>query len=277
MFKQGVRKYIDRGDIDGLKSFLQKDPESASQAVSWGVPSCKAPPIHYLSDGFFNCRWDHNLEGPMAQTLIDAGASVEGPPDPGGTHLHGAASLGCLAVTKVLVESGADIEAKGTYPGIPEGTPLDFAVHFGMVDIVDYLVERGARILSPRMAAGVGSLDALENLLATMNGNLDKVLVDSFRCAAVCDRVEILDYLLTRGLDVNQDIDGATALHWAAWEAKPAMVKHLGAKGANAERSDSKHGMKPVDWARHRRKEVGPRWGHEEVISVLESLDRSQD
>ena len=90
-----------------------------------------------------------------------------------------------------------------------------------------------------------------------------------FRCACVCGRVQIVDYLLSKGLDVNVDIQGATGLHWAAWEAKPNMVRYLVEKGANKDLRDQKHKMTPAEWAKHRRSEIGPRWGHAEVIKLL--------
>ena len=175
-------------------------------------------------------------------------------------------------MAKVLVEYGADIEAKGAYPGIPVGTPLDFAVHFGMVEIVDLLVKRGAKIRTARMAAGTGSLDTLKKQLASLDGNINEEVTDAFRCAVVCDRVNVVDYMLNSGISVDDTIDGGTALHWAAWEAKPEMVRYLLTRGADPARLDAKHKMKPVDWARHRRKEIGPRWGHDLVIAFLEEF-----
>lgn len=96
--------------------------------------------------------------------------------------------------------------------------------------------------------------------------------LDVFRCAAICDRIEIVEYLLANGIDVKSDIDGASALHWAAWEAKPKMVEFLLKRGADPTTKDQKHNLTPHGWAKHRRKELGPRWGHDEVMRVLEPV-----
>lgn len=227
---------------------------------------CRTEPLHYLSDGAFNQLWSHGNEADIARILLEAGAPVDGLPDSGETPLHGAASLGEVKVAEVLVEFGADLEKRARYPGIPDGTPLDFAVHFGMVNVVDLLVAKGARILSARMAAGAGLLDVLEDMFQP------EQMPDVFRCACVCDRREIVEFLLEKGLDVNVDIKGASGLHWAAWEAKPSMVRFLVERGANKNLRDQKHQMTPAEWAKHRGSELGPRWGHGEVGEILAAV-----
>lgn len=264
------RKAIDRGDIDLVRQMLVDTPSLATELISWGpvLCPCKTEPLHYMSDGPFNQLWDHGRQAELAEILVAAGAPVDGLPGSGETPLHGAASLGEAGVARVLLDHGADIESIASYPGIPHGTPLDFAVHFGMVEVVDLLVSRGANILSARMAAGAGELERLKKELPDLQQ--DRVtLLDTFRCAAVCDRRDVIDYLLADGIDVNTDIDGATVLHWAAWEAKPAMVKFLTRHGADPNREDSKYKLTPLGWAKHRRSEVGSRWGHDEVCQLL--------
>lgn len=165
-----------------------------------------------------------------------------------------------------MIDYGANLEAVARYPGIADGTPLDFAVHFGMVEVVDVLVDRGAKVLSARMAAGAGQLNKLRDEFTL--GECEQQL-DVLRCAAVCDRSDVVAYLIDQGIDVNVDIKGATVLHWAAWEAKPKMVEFLLWRGADPTRRDRKHDMTPAGWAKHRGNELGPRWGHADVIRVL--------
>ena len=268
-----LKTAIDAGDVDRVRTLLAKNPALASTPIGWGplLGKCKSEPLHYLSDAPFNQLWDHGKQAELAKVLIEAGAPVDGLPTSGETPLHGAASLGEVGVAEVLIDHGANIEAVAAYPGIPDGTPLDFAVHFGMVDVVDLLVRRGAPVFSARMAAGAGQLGRIErefNLLQQNNGQL----VDVYRCAAICDRLEIVEYLLANGVDVNIDIDGASALHWAAWEAKPKMVEFLMQRGADSTTKDRKHNLTPHGWAKHRRNEVGPHWGHDEVMRVLEAV-----
>jgi uncharacterized protein len=262
-----LKKFIDRGDLEKIKQMLDVDSALATTLIKWGSLLCpfKTEPLHYLSDGPFNQLWNHGKQAQIARLLLEAGAPVDGLPESGESPLHGAVSLGELSVAEVLIDFGANMEKRASYPGIPDGTPLDFAVHFGMVDIIDLLVAKGANIHSSRMAAGAGLLDLLKEKLKP------EEMMDVFRCACVCDRIEIVEYLLNDGVDVKVDINGASALHWAAWEAKPNMVQFLVDQGADRNSRDKKHQMTPTEWAAHRGKEIGSKWGHDEVIKCLAS------
>lgn len=264
---------IDTGDMARVEQMLEADPLLATSPITWGalLNKCHTEPLHYLSDAPFNQIFSHGKQADIARVLLAAGAPANGLPTSGETPLHGAASLGEAGVAAVLIDHGADIEAVANYPGIPHGTPLDFAVHFGMVNVVDLLVARGAKILSARMAAGAGRFD----LIAGESREFaieEKAKLDVFHCAVVCDRHEVVEHLLTNeGIDVNADMDGATALHWAAWEAKPEMVKFLLSQGADATLRDRDHKATARQWAEHRGQQLGPRWGHGEVMEVLET------
>ncbi|QEG01922.1 Ankyrin repeat protein [Stieleria maiorica] len=264
-----IKAAIDNGDVDRVRAILTDDPAKASALITWGPAHCpcETEPLHYLSDAPFNRLWDHGKQAELARVLIEAGAPVDGLPTSGETPLHGAASLGEAGVAEVLIDCGANTEAVADYPGIPDGTPLDFAVHFGMVDVVDLLVRRGAKVLSTRMAAGAGQIERVQTEWASLH-DPDKQF-DVFRCAVVCDRVPVVEFLLAEGVDVNADLDGATALHWAAWEAKPRMVEFLLGRGADASKQDPEHNATALQWARHRGDQLGPRWGHPEVIEML--------
>lgn len=266
-----LKKAIDSGDVVLVKRMLQREPKLASQRIRWGglFNKCSTEPLHYLSDAPFNQIFTHGKQAEIARELLEAGAPVDGLPISGETPLHGAASLGEPSVAEVLIDYGANLETVARYPGIPDGTPLDFAVHFGMVEVVDVLVDRGAKLLSARMAAGAGKLNRLRDEYAV--GKLEQQL-DVFRCAAVCDRIDVVAYLIDQGIDVNADIKGATVLHWAAWEAKPKMVEFLLELGADPSRRDLKHEMTPAGWAKHRGNELGPRWGHADVIRLLDAV-----
>lgn len=248
---------------------LAEDPGLAARVIRWGglLRPCRTEPLHYLSDARFNRLFAHEDHVEIARLLLQAGAPPDGAPGSGETPLHGAASLGEPGIASVLLEFGADPELRATYPGIPVGTPLDFAIQFGMVAVVDVLVRHGAKLLSPRMYAGAGRADLLRSALPQLT---ESDLGDVFRCAAVCDQLEVVDLLLDGHVEVNATIDGATALHWAAWEAKPRMVEHLLRNGADPTREDARHAMTPAAWARHRGRELGPRWGHSVVVRCLE-------
>jgi len=268
--KQELKKAIDDGDVEQLHALLSVNPNLSSSLISWGpiLCPCRTEPLHYLSDAPFNQLWDHGKQAELAQALIEAGAPVNGLPASGETPLHGAASLGEAGVAEVLIDHGANIETIASYPGIPDGTPLDFAVHFGMVKVVDLLVRRGAKVLSTRMAAGAGQLDRVRADWESLQEEPERQL-DVFRCAVVCDRIPVVEYLLASGINVDANIDGATALHWAAWEAKPGMVEFLLSNGADPTKGDAQHNSTAQGWAKHRGDQLGPRWGHAAVIGIL--------
>lgn len=260
-----LKKAIDAGDVERIKRLIESDPTLSTKPILWGswFKKCQTEPLHYLSDGPFHQLWTHRQQGTIARVLLEAGAPPDGLSSSGETPLHGAASLGEVQVAQALIDFGADLEKRARYPGIPDGTPLDFAVHFGMVEIIDLLVSRGAKILSARIAAGAGLLEPLQRLLSDNNK------IDAFRCACVCDRVEVVQFLLDSGLEVQCDIDGASGLHWAAWEGKPKMVQYLVDHGASIDLKDSKHHLTPAGWASHRKKELKKPWGHSEVLGIL--------
>jgi ankyrin repeat protein len=80
--------------------------------------------------------------GEVARMLLAAGAPVDGEPDEQETPLITAASYGDAAVALVLIEAGADLEARAAHDsgGVPRGTALLHAAVFGMTDVVDVLV-----------------------------------------------------------------------------------------------------------------------------------------
>jgi len=62
--------------------------------------------------------------------------------------------------------------------------------------------------------------------------------------------------LLAHGVDVNADLDGATALHWAAWHAQADSIAHLLDRGADAARRDAHHDMTARQWYLYRRDQL---------------------
>ncbi len=259
------KRAIDEGHLETIEQLLSGRPELATKPIAWGplFRKCRTEPLHYLSDAPFNQLWNHGQQANIARLLLKAGAPVNGLPSSGESPLHGAASLGEPGIAAVLIEFGANLEIKASYPGIPDGTPLDFAVHFGMVEVITILVNHGAKIHSARMAAGAGLLKPMVEQLKGATYS------DVFRCACVCDQTEIVQYLLQAGFDINTDIQGATGLHWAAWEAKPRMVQYLLERGADKDRLDATHHLTAAQWAAHRKSQIGPRWGHDTVVAIL--------
>jgi hypothetical protein len=112
---------IREGDLDRLRAVLDAAP---AVVTSW-LGSIGRTPLHVVTDwpGYFP-------NGPRsAEMLIAAGAELDarGPDGSGETPLHWAASSDDADVARVLIDTGADIEA----PDGSIGSPLDNAIGYG--------------------------------------------------------------------------------------------------------------------------------------------------
>jgi ankyrin repeat protein len=110
--------------------------------------------------------------------------------DSGFTPLHFAASNIYLEVVELLVNSGADTNAKTNFGW----TPLHDAAQCGHLGVVEFLVKHGA-VVNATVNLGYTPLHE-----AARRGHLG-----------------VVKFLVSKGADVNAvDIDGATPLHDAA-------------------------------------------------------------
>ncbi len=144
------------GDLDTLQRLLDEGadvnaPDVAGTPLHWGLFSRNPDVLRLLLDR----GADPNLEGSLGtplksatlqgdvqvvRWLLDAGAD----PNRGrrGLALHVAARYGRLDLVALLLERGADIEARS-----PEGhTALHEASHQGQIEAVRLLLEHGAKI-----------------------------------------------------------------------------------------------------------------------------------
>jgi ankyrin repeat protein len=262
-----LRRALDEGDLAALSRLLAGDSTIAGRTHSWGFP-CRIGPcqaISYLAQARFNGFVKHERAGAMTRMLLEAGAPVDGGPTDKETLLITAASYNEVSVARTLVDAGANLEAIGH--AVANGTPLAHAIEFGAVEIVDLLVAAGVKIRSLAEAAGAGRIDAM---LESNAGSSERAA--ALRAAAVCDRLQIIDKLQASGVSLNQLINGGTALHWAAWEAKVTAARHLVSLGANVAAKDPEHGGTPLDWARHWSSECphAHPGGHADVIRFLD-------
>jgi uncharacterized protein len=146
---------IRMGDTTSLAGLLSQHPGLVSEQIHE-----TRTPLHVVTDwpGYFPA-------GPATvRLLIEAGADPN--VDSGGnqpeTPLHWAASSDDADVADALISGGADLEV----PGGSIGTPLDNAVGYGCWNVAHLLVARGALVDKLWLAAALGIMPRVEELLA---------------------------------------------------------------------------------------------------------------
>jgi uncharacterized protein len=205
---------VQRGDVDGLRHLLAKDPRLArARVVKTGESAGSRTLLHLFADWPGQRR---NADGIVAvlcaagadpdQPILPVDAAGE-PGEPSGateTPLHWAASNDDVALVEALLGAGADIEAVGSVFG--GGGPLVDAVCCRSWRAARLLVERGAR---PNLfqAAALGMRGRVDRLLAAEPAPGVDAVTTAFWAACTGDQREIAELLLDRGADIN----------WVGW------------------------------------------------------------
>jgi uncharacterized protein len=204
------------------------------------------------------------------------------PDEYGKTGLHWAAETDQVEAAQMLLDEGADMEAKTTWGA----TPLDWAATMGSVGVGDLLLARGASGFTLVVAAGLGKLDAVKSIIASgvdltahrRRGApespsddwpadsahiLHDVLSDAMYAAARNGHTEVVEYLLDHGAAIDaKGVFGATALHWAAINGHRNVVELLVTRGALLDIRDARYNNTPAGWALE--------GGHMELANLLE-------
>lgn len=210
------------------------------------------PPLHYAVIG---------NQAEAARLLIAAGAEVNGlidDPDRWNgyrrmTVLHCAVSLGHSALVALLLDSGADVEARDGYGT----TPLCLAVGRGRSELVKLLIAKGANPnaasednwfcqgLPLGTAVAKGDTGMAEILLA---GGAEANAKDQSSWTPLhvacmnlwlsdehwASTVPMIELLTAHGADVNAaDEEGLTPLHCAAYNGHAGAVTSLLVRGAD--------------------------------------------
>lgn len=168
------------GDAERVARSLEARPQLADATQADGVT-----PLFYAA---------HSGCVDSATALLDAGS----PPSPRShrfwacmTPLHLAIQRRHTAVTQLLIERGADVDACGASPDRYGPTPLHVAARWGGVDEVRLLLDHGADMNVSSGACG-----------ASNDGVLGWVLY--------AGQVDVLRLLLDRRLDPRRELDGRT-------------------------------------------------------------------
>jgi uncharacterized protein len=181
---------IRTGDTTALADLLSRHPGLACEQIHG-----PRTPLHVAADwpGYFPA-------GPVTvRLLIEAGADPNA--DPGGdrpeTPLHWAASSDDADVADALISGGADIET----PGGSIGTPLDNAVGYGCWNVARLLVQRGARVDKLWLAAALGIMPRVEELLAVIPPPSPEDITEAFWQACHGGQRRTAERLLASGAD----------------------------------------------------------------------------
>jgi hypothetical protein len=119
--------------------------------------------------------------------------------------LHWAASNDDADVARALIDGGADINL----PDGSIGTPLDNAVGYGCWNVARLLVERGAQVENLWVAAALGMVDRLRELVsAGPNAAVDELSQALWHACNARQR-RAAELLLGEGADINWILDYA--------------------------------------------------------------------
>jgi ankyrin repeat protein len=155
-----LTRTIKSGDVGALQQLLRERPDLANARIGGRNGGSKTL-LHLATDwpGFFPNAPE------VVRALVAAGASINATTEGHApeTPLHWAASSDDVAVAETLIDAGADLELAGG--SIAEGTPLVNAVGYACWEVAHLLVRRGARVDRLWVAAGVGLLPRVNELL----------------------------------------------------------------------------------------------------------------
>ena len=147
MSDDAFRRLIERGDADGVRDALIRDPGLAQRTIRWELNQVnESDPLHYVSDCVAQGWLTNGREAEIAQLLLAAGAGVDGSAGRE-SPLIAAASLGAHEVARVLVGAGAALEPKALFGA----RALHWAAWTGALPTVELLIGAGAEI-DPRCA-----------------------------------------------------------------------------------------------------------------------------
>ncbi|CAG8946888.1 unnamed protein product [Penicillium salamii] len=227
--KQLVDKFLSPSEpSDGFTTCLRIWADALPDIKPFGVHMKFRTSLSATKSPVFTaCAW--GFPG-VIQKALSAGFNLDERNDPGDTALAVAASFSQLEITRLLLDSGADVNSIGTENGY---TPL----HHGSaslaelsLEVVQLLVQHGADVTKASQGAMNGQRTPLH--LATYGGNKD-----------------VLRFLLEKGARVNaKDKEGLTALNSIKSDKKTEIARLLLEHGADMDLEDN-NGQAPLQKA----------------------------
>ena len=221
---------ISSGDTKTLKRLLRQNSNLANTRVD-----DKRTLLHVATD--WPGHFPNNTE--TIAELIASGADVNAAF--AGRHsetpLHWAASSDDVGVIDVLLNHGANIEARGSVIG--GGTPMSDAVAFGQWQAARRLVQRGART-TIWQAAALGLMDRVDGYFTAVPPPTPDEITNAFWCACHGGQRTAAEYLLGRGADLNWiGYDGLTPLDAAIRSGASELVEWLSSRSARSAKAST--------------------------------------
>ena len=208
----------EEGATEIVQILLGPGPEAGTSADEEDKEAASAPSIG--SGALFTAIENGNVA--LVRLLVEAGADVNAAEGFGGnTPLHEAVEQGDAEIVKILVAAGADVNAEG----FMSRTPLTLATEEGATEIMQIL-------LGPGPEAGT-SADGEDKEAASVPPMGSEALFTAIEN----DDVEMVRLLVEAGADVNaaEGFGGNTPLHEAVEKGDAEIVKILVAAGADVE------------------------------------------
>lgn len=175
----------------------------------------------------------------VMEYLLKLGADLYSLDPHGMSLMHSAVLSDDPEVIEWVLDKGLDVNA----PNAHGNTPASFGESNGKINALKYLAQKGADV-------------NLENLWLRSNPKLTIELIQWLRskgyniraeknglmhCAAYNGQIDIIEYLMSEGIDVNiKDEEGKTPIYYATKKGKFKAIKYLYEHGADLKTQDDK-------------------------------------
>jgi hypothetical protein len=255
------------GDINTLERLLLRHP-GVIKARSWRTHHSTLL-LYVGSNGVegYRQRTPKNAVR-VAEILLDAGADV----DAVGDMYRGTTTLGLVATSvhpvragvqealiDLLLARGASLE-RAVAPDYTRGRVVNACLANGRGEGAELVARRGAP-LDLEAAGGVGRLDIVKTFFDDTGTLTSRATPDemksAFKWACAYGHLDVVRFLLDRGIDVGERHRGETPLHVAACGAHAEIVAVLLGRGGPVDAHDEVWDGTPLGWALFA-------WGNEE-------------
>ncbi|WP_257264172.1 ankyrin repeat domain-containing protein [Endozoicomonas sp. ONNA2] len=205
---------------------------------------------YFTGQTVMQCAHIHGPITPLIRLMVNAGLKIDTPcdDDKGKMLVHAVRENNCELV-EFLLDKGAKVDDEID----KEGTALHLAVRLGQPEIIDMLIQHGANINARSFHMGMKALhlaarlDQPDSIIAMLmkrgadinarDNNAETVLHHT----AHLDRPAIIDQLMNHGADINaRNNEGRTVLHLVAESGQREILDKLLELDADVNARDNK-------------------------------------